>query len=263
MSGDFAEATAITAAGPGRFLANVPTGWEQGRGAYGGLVLGLLGRALVASEPERPLRTMMGEIPAPVVAGPAEIHVTTTRRGTKLTSLDARLLQEGETRARATGLLGLARAPDVRFPSMTPPALPADLEALPVVPMAPPLGPTFTQHVTMRCAEGQPLSRAGDAAIVGSVAFRECSSPSYGAPELTGLVDVFWPALLVTESRMRPMATIAFTAEYFGDAFAPGDLAFRSRAVAGHEGYVSEVRELWTLDGHLAALNQQTFCVIR
>jgi hypothetical protein len=60
------------------------------------------------------------------------------------------------------------------------------------------------------------------------------------------------------------MATIAFTFQPFtfaGDPTAP--LAYRARLVASEGGYCVEFRELWSEDGHLLALNQQTMVIIK
>jgi acyl-CoA thioesterase len=42
----FDRATAIRTLSSGIFEGEVPDGWQQGRGAFGGLVFGLLARAM-------------------------------------------------------------------------------------------------------------------------------------------------------------------------------------------------------------------------
>lgn len=53
--------------GDGRFEGEVPDGWQQGRGAFGGLALGLLARAAEASldDASRTLRSITAEICGP------------------------------------------------------------------------------------------------------------------------------------------------------------------------------------------------------
>ena len=55
----------------GRYALDVPDGWAQGRGAFGGLVLGAMLRAVTRAEPDpaRRVRSVTGEIPAPVLPG--------------------------------------------------------------------------------------------------------------------------------------------------------------------------------------------------
>ena len=71
MTSDLAQASAVEALGAGRFHGVVPDGWQQGRGAFGGLVLAALARAVEMSEPEkdRTLRSFNGEIAGPVLPG--------------------------------------------------------------------------------------------------------------------------------------------------------------------------------------------------
>src|SRR4051812_16916829 len=102
---DLDAALAVTRTPTGEknvFRLQVLPGWEQGRGAFGGLVLGALTRAIVAceSETDRVLRSLSGAITAPVVVGDADVHVTELRRGNAMSTYDAQLVQEGEVRAR-------------------------------------------------------------------------------------------------------------------------------------------------------------------
>ncbi|HUQ08269.1 MAG TPA: acyl-CoA thioesterase domain-containing protein, partial [Kofleriaceae bacterium] len=68
MQGTFATSSALEPAGERRFLWDLADGWQQGRGAFGGIVLGTLLRAMEACEPDRArrARSLSGEIPAPV-----------------------------------------------------------------------------------------------------------------------------------------------------------------------------------------------------
>src|SRR5690606_15651576 len=104
----------------------VPDGWQQGRGAFGGLALGIAVRAMEASgassSDARPMRALTGELPGPLVVGPVDVRVTTLRRGSGLSTLEAHLLQDGEVKARASGLFG-ARRDDDRAWSPAPPAI--------------------------------------------------------------------------------------------------------------------------------------------
>jgi len=64
MIASFEDASAVRPTGPGEFEATVPDGWQQGRGAFGGLVYGMLARAMehVVADPARRLRTFTGDI---------------------------------------------------------------------------------------------------------------------------------------------------------------------------------------------------------
>ena len=88
---DFRAASTIVPQGDGRFTWDVPDGWQQGKGAFGGLVIGALARALGACEPEpeRALRSISAELCGPMLTGATAIAVTVLRRGRGVTYLEA------------------------------------------------------------------------------------------------------------------------------------------------------------------------------
>ncbi|HSN33980.1 MAG TPA: acyl-CoA thioesterase domain-containing protein, partial [Ideonella sp.] len=106
----FADASSIAPVSQSRWRAEIPEGWQQGRGAFGGLVLGVLCRAMEAAEPERATRTLTGDLCGPVLPGAAEIEVVELRRGSNQTNLRATLTQQGAVLATATAVLSKPRA---------------------------------------------------------------------------------------------------------------------------------------------------------
>lgn len=259
----FTEATAVHTVDHDRFVAEVPDGWQQGRGAFGGFGVGLAVRALAAREPDRPLRALTAELPGPLTVGEAQIETRVLRRGTGMTSLEATVTQDDEVKVRATGLFGTARDVDVSLDA-EPPELTPSFDDIPPIPEGA-LPPRFIEHYELRLTGTPPFTGAAEATAAGWVRLR-VPPPVLGAPEVAGLVDVFWPTLFSTLTAPRPMATVTFTlqlteAAYDLDPRRP--LYFRSRGIAASAGYLSELRELWTEDGRLVALNPQTFVVIK
>src|SRR5271156_4451783 len=66
------------------FEVEIPDGWHQGRGAFGGLVIGTLVRAITAfdaadSASPFSLRALTAELCAPVLPGPNRIRVERLR----------------------------------------------------------------------------------------------------------------------------------------------------------------------------------------
>jgi hypothetical protein len=270
---------------PGSFPVAIPAGWEQGRGAYGGLVLGLLARGMERAaaddgDDDRVLWTFNGEIPAPVVPGPAVVEVARLRRGNAITAYEARLLQPAsdqpstgagmEVRARASAILGRERPVDVAFRTLEPPAhLSASRKVplwdeIPVVPAAPPLAPAFIVHFELRPVDGFPFSGAERPLTEGWVRPHQ-PLQRVGAPETIALVDTYWPSLFPTFAAPRPMVTVGFGLHRTGvvpaDPSAP--LYFRGQSLVGAGGFVFEQRELWTAAGELVAVNPQTLAVIK
>ncbi len=258
------QASSVTDRGGGRFVGEIPDGWQQGRGAFGGLVLATLLRAIERSEPDaaRVTRSLSGDLCGPVLPGPVEIAVEVLRRGNNLSNLDARMIQGGEVQARASAVLGAPRV-DVRAPAPTRPDAP-DWRELPDLGMGPPVAPVFTAHLEYRSVGARPFAEGEQGGPRGFVRLREPPA-RLDAPTMMALLDAWWPAIFAIEGRPRPVATVSFTAELLA---APAELApdvplfYTGRVVAVREGFFVEFRELWS-EGRLVALNQQTFAVLK
>ena len=249
--------------GDARFTLHVADGWQQGRGAFGGLVLGALLRAVEACEPDpaRRLRSLTGEIVAPVLVGEAHIAVEPVRLGSGVSTWSATLRQDGETRAQVSAVLGRTRPVDHRW-APAPPAM-AAWRDVPSFPVAGP-GPTFAQYFEYRNSGPLPFSSAAEPAAEGFI--RPRGRVTWDAATVVATADAWWPASLAIESAPRPTATVAFTLQLFAPdppAAPDAPLFHRARAVAAEEGFQMESRELWTPQGGLVALNQQTFVWIK
>lgn len=265
MSNDFDRGSHIELIGDGRYAARIPDGWQQGKGAFGGLVLATLLRAVEHAEPEkeRTLRSISAEICAPVRASEATIHVELLRRGAAVSYFDARLLQGGEVQARASVVLGAPRPIESPVPPRSAPPQPP-WSGLPILSIGPPTAPVFTQHFEYRPTGVMPFAGGREATAAGWL--REKSARErFDAPAVIGYLDAWWPALYGVETAPRPCATVSFTAELLADpaSLPAGEPLFHTaRVEALHEGYCVEVRELW-FGQTLVALNQQTMAVLR
>lgn len=261
----FESATTLERSSESTFAMQVPDGWQQGRGAFGGLTLGALARGLIALEPDttRQMRALTGDICGPVVPGLATIDVDVLRRGANLTNVDARLRQDGAVQARASCVLSSARKVEVAPHSPAAPE-PIDWKMCPSIASERGMWPTFTQHYEYWNAGPLPFSGHTDARIDGFVRERERTS-ALDAPSVIALLDSFWPSLFSRETQPRSIATVTFSAELFVDpSTLPGDepLRYRSHMIALQQGFLLEHRELWH-HTTLVAMNQQTVAVLR
>jgi acyl-CoA thioesterase len=262
---DFAEASRVEASGEGRYRADFPDGWQQGRGTFGGLVLGTLARAMEHAETDRDrvFRALNGEVVGPVQPGVAEIAVSALRRGSGLSSWEARLTQNGEVLARASAIFGRERSRDHDVTELTRPVMKPWGEVETVV-IAPPMGPRFARVYEYRPTGPMPFAGGDRAVTEGWVRLRKPAAMDVAV--LIGAVDAYWPASFARATAPRPMATVSFTFELMADPAtldASEPLYYRAVAAGGYGGFVAEQRELWTADGTLVALNPQTFAVIK
>jgi acyl-CoA thioesterase len=262
----FADASRVCAHTAEQYLWQVEDHWQQGRGAFGGLVLGAMTRAMQTSVADslRRLRSLSGLISAPVIVGPATIIVELLRVGSALSAVAARLEQEGELRAHCTGVFAASRA--IVHKGWRPEHSPVvgSPEEMMSVPVAPPLGPVFALNCEFRSNGAYPYS-ASSQPVTGWVRFKD-EHGQLDAPAIVGLIDSYWPCALVRESVPRPMATVSFSLEMATD---PAQLSaeqfvfYRATSEFCADGYSIEHRELWSAQGELLAQNQQVFVVIK
>lgn len=263
------EVTTPTRTTEGYRLEIVP-GWRQGRGAYGGLVVASLVRALEdrIADPTRKLRSLTAELPGPVEIGSADITVDVLRAGNSVTTARAAITQGGEVKTHAVGVFSAPRksAGGLAWQDVERPRAPPWREVTPMPPTSAsgPFGPPeFTQHFEYRIVEGLPLSGAA-ARTVGWVRAREPGALR-DAAYLAAMIDTWWPAALVRMPQPRPLATITYTLELVGDLAGlnpAAPLLYRGTVPVFGDGYFLETRELWSEDGRLLARNHQTFAVI-
>jgi Thioesterase-like superfamily len=243
----------------------VPDGWQQGRGAFGGLVLGALMKAMASREPDaaRLARAFTGDLCGPALPRESRIVSRVLRRGNNQTNVSASLEQDGAVVAVATCVLGAARRiapppsltfdPPHRIPYEQVRALPEDM----------PGRPSFTQHYEYRPTTGG-LDGGGAEAILEGWLKERVPLAKVTAASLLGRLDAHWPALFSLASGARPVATVSFLAELLCDPATLDPtlpLFYRARAVAQQGGYFVEMRELWNGDEPVA-LNQQSFAML-
>ncbi len=251
------ELVAVPALVDGRARVDIPDTWQQGRGLFGGLVTGFLIRGLEQVAPDRPLRSLTSEICGPVQPGDAELVVEVLRAGNAVTTAAVRLVQHGEVQAHGVGVLGKDRVPGTRA-VIAPPSIRPRRDVAPFEPAA--FAPVFARHLEFRLTGPLPFAGGSEPRVEGWMRWKQ-PGVRRDAAYLAACIDSFWPSIFSTEPAPRPMATIAFTFQPLG---IPGDVVYYRGTLAAQEaGYCVELRELWSEDGRLLALNQQTIAIIK
>lgn len=264
---DLASVTTPIRTGDRTFEASIPSGWEQGRGAYGGLVMALLVRAIetTARAPDRTLRALTAELPGPTEAGAARIEVDSLRAGSGVSTLSARLVQGGEVRAHAVAVLGRTRSTDLEWNELDTPS-PKPWRDVPVMQMPPSaLTPVFTQHFEYRTEGPYPFTQQRGAVAGGWVRPKQPVARADSA-YVVALSDAWWPSAFTRMQSIRAIGTVAYALGHIGslDGLAPAEpLYHRGFTTVASAGFVLEQRELWRPTGELVAVHQQTLAVIR
>ncbi len=254
----------------------VREGWLQGRGAWGGLIVGMAVRAALSAQEavgvdRLDVREVTAHMLAPVPVGSWPVAIQALRVGSGTASYRVDVGGEpppggiAEVLAACTVVLGRARAedlPEYRAPGLVMPEVPPWSEVA-AIELGAPLAPEFTRFLEFRPVSGWPYQGRHDD-VVSWVRFPDDSVPD--AARLLGLVDALWPATLVSVGEMRPMATLTFTATLHVDPATvdPAQpLLHHGHLVALDDGYAAETRTLWTPDGRLIVRNTQVLAVIR
>lgn len=258
----------LQASGDHTFLWAVEDGWQQGRGAWGGLVVGSQVRAVeaVLGESERKIRTVTSQIFAPVPAEEVTVRVQELRQGSAMTTFLTFIeTPAGEPLATATVIAGSPRARDLdthSWSQLTAPTMPA-WQSVPVAPLAPPVAPDFLGHLEVRPVQGIPAT--GSKAVT-SGWVRPRSPEPWAAWSLLAMVDAWWPASLPALSAMRPMATVNFSASLLvhPNEVSSDEPLFHDGLVTGVvDGYTTEIRRLWASDGRCVVENHQSIALIK
>lgn len=266
----FGDAIDLNAVAPGTFAWQVPPGWEQGRGAWGGLVVGACLTAVTSAQSDRTrtLRTIAAHLYAPVVSGPASVRAQLIRQGSSMSTWSVAIRDEQDVAmAEAVVITGEARAADldadlVGHGTATMPVTP-EWAHCPVIPIVPPLGPAFGSHLEFRPIQGLPFAQ-DQARVLGWI--RLPDQGPWSAVEALSMADAYWPSLYPMLQQLRPMATVSFSAHLLVDPStlpAGEPLLFESSMAAGHQGFTTETRRLWSSDGRLVVENLQSVVVIR
>ncbi len=253
-------------------ILELPEGWRQQRGAYGGVTVATAIRAIEAhvGDATRKVRTVTVEIPAPTLPGTTTVTVETLKSGSNLTCARATLAQNGAITTHAVAILAADRdgTNDVSWCELTPPTAPpaADVPALEMGSGI--VWPEFAHNFEYRLVTGipfAPLANKSGAVCIGYVRALD-PGPARDAAYIAAMIDVWWPAIFGRIERPRPMATIAYTLELIGtlDGEDPeAALLYRGHVPLVRDGYFQEMRELWTASGRLVARNHQTFAIIK
>jgi acyl-CoA thioesterase len=268
MLGAFDRDTAVHrqdgSATEGVFTAEVSPAWRAGRGPHGGYLAAMLLRALTetVADPARAPRSLTIHYPRAPKPGPVSIHTVVERAGRSLSTLSARMEQDGKLAALLLAAFSVPwRAPeiiDLTMPDVGPPDPGREVGALREMG-----APPFTRHLVF-----QP--RIGTAPFTGSERPMEIGGwLGLGEPRpiepllLAFFSDALFPPVFVrlTERAVSPTVdlTIHFRAPLPpAEPRGPDDLCLaRFRSGLVHEGFFEEDGVIWAPDGTVLAHSRQ------
>jgi hypothetical protein len=262
----FDRDTAIRRVDERRFVAEIADGWQAGRGPHGGYLAAILLRALIATvaEPARAPRSLTVHYASSPHLGEVQITTEIVRQGRSLSTLSARMEQDGETVALAISAFSLPwRAPEARELEM-PEVAPPDPERISSPPLHK-LGPPFARNLVL-----QP--RVGVAPFGGATGMRIGGWTGLVDPRpidplsLALYSDAWFPPSFIALSEPAKAPPVDLTI-HFRDPLRvtedPLELClaiFRTRLL--HEGFFEEDGVIWAADGTVLVQSRQLGIVL-
>jgi acyl-CoA thioesterase len=246
-----------------RFLADVAPGWRAGRGPHGGYLAAMLLRALTEAvdDPRRTPRSLTIHYAAPPEPGPIQIHTTIERQGRSLSTLSARMDQEGRVTALALAAFSVPwRAPEadeLPMPELGPPD--AERRSTPKLFKG---APEFTRQLVMQPRVGAiPFAGSGAPMRIGGwIGFPE--SRAVDAPALALFCDAWFPPSFIALDSPAVSPTVDLTIHFrrsISDCDCdPAALClgiFDTRLL--HDGLFEEDGVIWAPDGNVLAQSRQ------
>ena len=258
--GRFARDTAVTGLGDGRYGARIDEGWWIQRGPNGGYLAAIVLRAILeeVGDPERTPRSITLHYLRPPAAGPCEVVVTVERSGRGLTTVSARLTQDGRDCILALAALGVSRAgPELRDSTMPDAPAPDSVGPREGGPDIPIRARYDTRHVI-----GSLPFVPGDAALSGGW-IRTTDDDPVDEVLVAALTDAWPPAIFSRAEVPVGVPTIDLTVHFRDEPpRAPGWCLVRFTTSHAVDGYLEEDGEVWSADGRLLAQSRQLAVVV-
>jgi acyl-CoA thioesterase len=254
--------TAVADAGDGVYEAAISDRWAVPRGPNGGYIAAMMLNALTAAvdDPSRAPRSLtLHYLRPPQPAAAAQIHVTVERAGRTLTSLSARMLQDGTTMVLALAAFAddFPTAADYATPAPDVGPPPARLHAVPEAPGV----PEIARRTAMAPVFGPRPMSGGDEALVGG--WLRLAEPRIAdAAAVAFYCDAWLPAPFALLKAPAPAPTVDLTIHFRARLPHPGMAAdapvlARFSSSTSHDGYFEEDGAIWAPDGTLLAQSRQ------
>ena len=253
------DATALTPTTDGAYDGAVEDGWNTPVGPLGGYVMAIVLRAMqaaVADDARQP-RSFTLHFLRPPHPGPVTVRPTVERTGRTLTTVTARLEQDGKLIALGIGAFSTPWESPLLDDAPMPEVEPADPERPPARLGNRDDAPPFTERLTMQWRFGEPpFSGADHGETGGWLALRE--PRPVDALALCVLCDAWFPAPWPRLTKLAPAPTVDLTLHFRAPLPLEDVLLLgRFRTTLVRDGFFEEDGELWTPDGTLVAHSRQ------
>jgi acyl-CoA thioesterase len=250
--------TALRPVGDGAYECEIAERWWTPRGPLGGYVMAIALAAMERelAEPARQARSLTVGFMRPPAAGPAAVRAAVERSGRSLSTVTARLEQEGQALALAVASFSTAWAGPLLDEAPMPEVEPPEWRR-PEGSGLPDGAPPFIAQLSMQRRFGaDPFTGSDSAETGGWLGLRE--ERELDAPAVALLADAWFPSPWTRLRQLAPAPTIEMSV-YFRAPLPIEDtlLLARFRSRLTRDGFFDEDGELWAPDGTLVAQSRQ------
>ena len=253
----FDRDTAAEPLGDSRYRVRFDPAWWVVRGPNGGYLAAIIARAIRAEvgDPDRALRSLSVHYLAAPREGEGEVVVRVERAGRSLSTVSARLEQDGRTMALALAALATPYEGMTAYEHAEPPAVPAPEAIEPVPQSAQPV--PFAANFESRMAIGAPpFSSSERAATGGWIRLRE--PRPLDELLLVAIADAWWPAPFSVVDRPMAAPTVDLTVHVRGSLPREhDDVLVDVRSDVARDGFFEEDVRIFARDGTLLAHARQ------
>ncbi len=249
----------------------VPSDWQQGRTAYGGLISAVAAQAMrdvagAAWPPEVRLRALQTNFVGPVEPGPAEVAVQVLREGKSVRQVLARVTSRGELAGLWVGVYGSPRATGLATLAPRQPAVRWAAGEAPTRPFVPGEMPGLLRHFSLGGAAGDPPFSGGTGWETSLYVRLERDRADLLDPDvLTVLLADLPPTPAISRlTRPAPASSVCWALELLpleAPVAADGWWRIDTQARSAGEGYVNHSSTLWAPSGAPAAFGHQVVTV--
>jgi acyl-CoA thioesterase len=243
------------------FAAEVSGDWRAGRGPHGGYLSAMLLRALVetVADPGRTPRSLTIHFARAPEPGPVSIHTVIERAGRSLSTLSARMEQDGALMALVLAAFSVPWSGpemiDERMPDVAPPEPVREAGTLREAG-----APPFTKHLVFQPRIGAlPFTGSEEAMEIGGWLGLAEERP-LDALSLAFFSDALFPPPFVRFTERAVSPTIDLTIHFRGvpASGASKELCLaRFRSGVVHEGFFEEDGVIWSADGTVLVQSRQ------
>src|SRR3954453_5798919 len=254
----FERDTSVSEVEAGAFEGHVNRDWWIVFGPNGGFLAAMLVRAMAAAvdDPSRAPRSLTIHYTTAAAEGAVRIATTIERAGRSLTTVSARMEQDGRLIALAIAAFSAERIAAIDFDDAPDPAVPPPDQG-PIFHPRPEMPPFSRQWETRPAIGTPPFTGSGGSTLTGGW-IRPLDAHPVDAALVAQITDAWLPAVFIRLTQPNPVPTIDLTIHFRGELPLPPDyilVRFETRLSRG--GFVEEDGAIWGRAGRLIAHSRQ------